>query len=125
MFLIARASQHRLTFSIRRISTLNPRSSIYAGNRTSSIVKNTVGPIHRDPRNIKDKRYQQASIKIIVDYLTEAGYGHSNIRASLMQLSGKEFQNIFKFLHGRIDPSYQYEMKRFEDEVPSILKMLK
>ncbi|CAO3658353.1 unnamed protein product [Umbelopsis ramanniana] len=109
----------------RRISTLNPRSSIYAGNRTSSIVKNTVGPIHRDPRNIKDKRYQQASIKIIVDYLTEAGYGHSNIRASLMQLSGKEFQNIFKFLHGRVDPSYQYEMKRFEDEVPSILKMLK
>jgi SMC interacting uncharacterized protein involved in chromosome segregation len=98
---------------------------MYAGNRTSSIVKNTVGPIHRDPRNIKDKRYQQASIKIIVDYLTEAGYGHSNIRASLMQLSGKEFQNIFKFLHGRIDPSYQYEMKRFEDEVPSILKMLK
>jgi SMC interacting uncharacterized protein involved in chromosome segregation len=28
-------------------------------------------------------------------------------------------------LHGRIDPSYQYEKKNFQDEVPTILKMLK
>jgi SMC interacting uncharacterized protein involved in chromosome segregation len=81
--------------------------------------------MHRDPRNIKDKRYQQASIKLIVDYLAEAGYGQANVKTSLMTLASKDFQSIFKFLHGRIDPSYQYEKKNFQDEVPTILKMLK
>ncbi|CAO3678212.1 unnamed protein product [Umbelopsis vinacea] len=112
----------------RRISTLNNRSSVYGppqGNRANSIVNNTIGSMHRDPRNIKDKRYQQASIKLIVDYLAEAGYGQTNVKTSLMTLASKDFQSIFKFLHGRIDPSYQYEKKNFQDEVPTILKMLK
>lgn len=78
----------------------------------------------RDPRNVKDRRYQQSSIKLIVEYLSEAGYGQINTK-TLMILPSKDFQSIFKFLHSRLDPSYQYDKKKFEEEVPSILKMLK
>ncbi|KAJ2961384.1 hypothetical protein NQZ79_g3405 [Umbelopsis isabellina] len=103
------------------------RPSIYGGQPTSkpgSIVNSTVGSMPRDPRNVKDRRYQQSSIKLIVEYLSEAGYGQINTK-TLMILPSKDFQSIFKFLHSRLDPSYKYDKKKFEEEVPSILKMLK
>jgi SMC interacting uncharacterized protein involved in chromosome segregation len=48
------------------------------------------------------------------------------VSAKILTAPGpKDFQHIFKFLYARIDKEFSWDNRRFEDEVPSLVKGLK
>lgn len=78
----------------------------------------------KDPRPIREKSFQLNAIKALIEYLSVNGFDQQISTKILSAPSSKDFQNIFKFLYGRIDPTYDFG-KKFEDEVPIILKSIK
>ena len=88
------------------------RSSVYG----KGIVK--------DPRNIRDRTFVVASIKTLLSYLMESNYDMPISSKILNAPSAKDFQNMFLFLYKQLDPSYHL-VKKFEDEVPVMMKALK
>lgn len=94
------------------------RSSAYGKGGFSSTH------LHKDPRNIRDKSYQNSCIRDLIKFLAESGYDKPISQKILTAPSVKDFQHIFKFLYSFIDPDYRFE-KKFEDEVPLLLKGLR
>lgn len=78
----------------------------------------------RDPRPVKDKGFQKNLILSIVNFLSQAGYPHAITNKNLTQPTNKDFQDIFKFLYLKLDPGYEFQ-KKFEDEVPVLLKTMR
>jgi kinetochore protein NDC80 len=78
----------------------------------------------KDPRPIKDKRFQQNAIQKLIQFLMSSGYPQGLSPKSFQSPSSKDFQSIFKFLYSRIDPSYNFDQqnRKFEEEVPSLLR---
>lgn len=66
-----------------------------------------------------------AAIKNLIHFLSEANYDRQISPKILTSPSAKDFQLIFKFLYNKLDPCYAWTAKRFEDEVPFLLKSLK
>ena len=79
----------------------------------------------KDPRPLRDKHWQQETIRYIMDYLAAWNYPHGISIKNLQQPTTKDFQNVFKFLYGKIDGNGWNLNKKFEEEVPGILKSLK
>ena len=76
-----------------------------------------------DNRPIRDPEFQRASIRSIVQYLSDHGYGPITTTA-LRNLENRTFQQIFKFLHLHVTPDYIYP-ERFQDVFIDILKAFK
>ena len=82
------------------------------------------GGLMKDPRPIRDKGWQFAAIKILVEFLLDAGYDKPISQKILNAPSAKDFQCIFKFLYQRLDPGYQWK-KKFEEEVQGVMRGLR
>ena len=93
-----------------------------------------------DPRPITDKGYMSASIRALVEYLTNHGYGHTISPKILTRPTGRDFQHIVGFLFSRIDPCFVERaaeaacplgaahsgvVARFEDTVIQMYKALR
>lgn len=86
----------------------------------------TPAPSHslKDPRNIRDKTYQQNLRNAIFAWLQESQFQAPISRQTLSSPTAKDFRNIFEHLIGLLDPNYTFGVKgkKFEDEVVPILK---
>ncbi|KAM0681561.1 kinetochore-associated Ndc80 complex subunit ndc80 [Glugoides intestinalis] len=78
--------------------------------------------VQKETRNIRDKVYKTGCIEKISKFLTENGYEGAYSQKTLGNPSNKEFQSIFKFIYSFIDST---PFLKFEDDVLSILKLLK
>lgn len=78
----------------------------------------------KDPRPIREKSFQHNAIRVLLEYLTQNGYDQPISTKILFAPSSKDFQNIFKFLYFKIDPTFEFG-KKFEDEVPILLKNIR
>ncbi|KAA8494404.1 Kinetochore protein NDC80-like [Porphyridium purpureum] len=77
-----------------------------------------------DPRPVTDKTYMQDCIRNLIYFLTEHGFDQAISPKLLSTPTSKDFQHILTFLLRQVDPAFQFE-KRFEDEVPALLKTLR
>ncbi|KAJ3078995.1 kinetochore-associated Ndc80 complex subunit ndc80, partial [Quaeritorhiza haematococci] len=102
------------------------RSSTFTGRPSSISVMGAGGSSvpTKDPRPIRDKTWQANAIRTLINFLVQAGYNQPVSAKTLQPPSGKDFQTIFKFLYAQLDPCYVYQ-KKFEEEVPVILKGLR
>ena len=80
--------------------------------------------VTKDPRPIRDKQWQANAVKQLIAFLLQLGYSQPISPKHLQAPSAKDFQSIFKFLLTQLDPNYVFQ-KKFEDEVPGILKALR
>lgn len=78
----------------------------------------------KEPRPIRDKNFQNDGISILLNHLIQTGFDFPISAKILTAPSSKDFQNIFKFLYGQIDPTFVFD-KKFEEEVPGLMKGLK
>ena len=78
----------------------------------------------KEPRPIRDKNFQNNSISALLNHLIQTGFDFPISAKILTAPSSKDFQNIFKFLYGQIDPTFVFD-KKFEEEVPMLMKGLK
>ena len=101
-----------ITFIIRRSSAYGKQS--LGGSSQSNLIG-------KDPRPIREKSFQLNCIKNLIGFLAKSGYDKPISQKILTAPSTKDFQQIFKFLYSNIDPTYEFG-KKFEDEVPSLLK---
>ncbi|KAI5123278.1 hypothetical protein M0805_009300 [Coniferiporia weirii] len=97
----------------------------WTGGR-QSMIPPTPGPSHalKDPRNNRDKAFQQTMRNIIFAWLQESQFQGTISRQTLLSPTAKDFRGIFEHLIGLLDPTYAFgeKGKRFEDEVVPILK---
>ncbi|PXF45593.1 Kinetochore protein NDC80-like [Gracilariopsis chorda] len=104
-----------------------PRSTGGAAPRHSSLSRSSLAlsrTVKRtDPRPLSDRSYMQKSAKLLISFVIERGYEHPISPKMLTSPSSKDFQLLFLFLVRRIDPTYAF-IKRFEDEVPPLLRAL-
>ena len=106
------------------------RSSGYSSgthNRPSSIgiLSATVNSsLQKDPRPVRDKTFQAACQRMILDYLMATAFPSPVSLRTLQTPTSKDFALIFKWLYNRLDPKYQF-VKKIEDEVVACLKALK
>lgn len=101
---------------------ISRRSSAFNPSRLS-LAQTAAAPL-RDPRPIREKQWQTHAIRTLIAFLAQAGYPHSVSPRTLATPAAKDFQNIFRFLYLQLDPNYLYQ-KKFEEEVPLILKGLR
>ncbi|KAI9232773.1 MAG: HEC/Ndc80p family-domain-containing protein [Podila humilis] len=95
------------------------RQSINGGGLSASSTTNA-----RDPRPVKDKTFQRNTILGLINYLTQAGYPNAVSQRTFTQPSNKDFQDVFKFLYNKLEPGFEFQ-KRFEEEVPILLKTMR
>lgn len=81
-------------------------------------------PIGKDPRPVRDKTFQANCTKTLLEFLMRVGYPHPISQKILSAPSAKDFQQIFKFLYGHLDPTYEFS-KKFEEEVPGLMRGLR
>lgn len=81
-------------------------------------------PLGKDPRPVRDKTFQANSTRALLEFLMRVGYPHPISQKLLTAPSAKDFQQIFKFLYGHLDPTYEFG-KKFEEEVPGLLRGLR
>lgn len=91
-----------------------------SGFRTAISVPSNL----RDPRNIRDKGFIIASIKLMIEFLAKTGYEKPISQKILTSPSAKDFQYIFRYLYLQLDPSYEFD-KKFEDEVLLLIKQIR
>ncbi|KAJ3391310.1 kinetochore-associated Ndc80 complex subunit ndc80 [Entophlyctis sp. JEL0112] len=81
--------------------------------------------VTKDPRPIRDKQWQANAIRGLISFLVQAGFNQIPVSPKTLQApSAKDFAAIFKFLYAQLDPHHLF-VKKFEEEVPAILKGLK
>ncbi|KAK9760744.1 kinetochore-associated Ndc80 complex subunit ndc80, partial [Basidiobolus ranarum] len=78
----------------------------------------------KDPRPLRDKSWQHDTIRVITEFLIQIGYNQPISIKTLQTPTSKDFQSIFKFLYAKLDSRYVFQ-KKFEEEVPGLLKGLK
>ncbi|RKP22620.1 HEC/Ndc80p family-domain-containing protein, partial [Syncephalis pseudoplumigaleata] len=69
----------------------------------------------QDPRPVRDKAYQQEIQASIIEYLTAAGYPHPISTNTFVARTSKDYQNMFRFLYSRLDPTFKFQ-KKFEED---------
>ena len=78
-----------------------------------------------DPRPFSDADYRNECIMKLIAHLSSNGYPSPLSKKILTAPSNKEFISIFQFLYHQIDPSYGFDDKGIEDEIPVLLKQLR
>lgn len=101
---------------------MGSKSDMRRGSRPSMTYANSRGR-PSDPRPIHDKHYMQLCVKNLISYVIDHGYEQPISPKILTNPSSRDFQHIFLFLVRNIDPNFSFQ-KRFEDEVPAILRAL-
>ena len=102
------------------------RSSVYGRSSMAASGGDAASGVPlKETRNIRDKQWQLMAIRLLIKFLAEAGYDRTISAKILSQPSAKDLQHIFKFLYERLDPDFNWEDKKFEDEVPVLIKQLK
>ena len=112
------------------LTRLHADSSVRSGQQWTagrqSIVPPTPGASHvqKDPRNTRDKAYQQTMRNVIFSWLQESQFQGTISRQTLLSPTAKDFRGIFEHLIGLLDPAYMFGDKgrKFEDEVILLLK---
>ena len=112
------------------IGHLNQRSSVQGGRQWSggrqSMLPPTPLPSHslKDPRNIRDKGYQQTLRNTIFAWLQESQFQGTISKQTLLSPTAKDFRTIFEHFVRLLDPTYSFgeNGRRFDDEVVLILK---
>jgi SMC interacting uncharacterized protein involved in chromosome segregation len=79
----------------------------------------------KDPRPIRDKSYQYECIRGLINFLAGANYDQALSQKTLAVPSSKDFQSIFRFVYSMLDPHHDWKNKKFEEEVPMILKAIR
>lgn len=103
-------------------SGANPnRPGSRLSSRPSMTYSNRAGM--RDPRPLHDRHYMQQCVKNLISFVIDRGYDQPISPKILTNPSSRDFQHIFLFLVRRIDSTFVFK-KRFEDEVPAILRAL-
>lgn len=83
-------------------------------------------PPGKDPRPLREKNFQFSCIKSLIKFLSECGYDRPLSPKLLSSPSAKDFASIFKFLYAQLDPTFIWTSdKKFEEEVPVLLKSLR
>ncbi|KAJ3284177.1 kinetochore-associated Ndc80 complex subunit ndc80 [Rhizoclosmatium sp. JEL0117] len=103
------------------------RSSAYVGRPSNMGIAASINAplaIAKDPRPIRDKQWQANAIRNLIAFLVQAGYNQPVSPKTLQAPSAKDFTSIFKFLYAQLDPRYVF-VKKFEEEVPVILRGLR
>ncbi|KAJ1840291.1 kinetochore-associated Ndc80 complex subunit ndc80, partial [Coemansia sp. RSA 2703] len=75
----------------------------------------------KDPRPIKDRSFQLNAQNRIMSCLSARGYSGMLTPKTLATPTGKDFENIFRFLYSLLDPRYSFT-KKFGDEALSVLR---
>ena len=79
----------------------------------------------KDPRpDTRTAGFKAKASEEIADFLSSNGYPAE--QRTLLHPTGKDFQGIFKFLIGFLEPAYKFGVqgRKFEDEVVPLLKMV-
>jgi hypothetical protein len=92
------------------------RGSIYRS------LLNADGP-RKDPRNIRDIKYQHDCIRSLIRFLADNGYDRPVSPKILSAPSVKDFTQIFHFLYHQLDPAYVFGTK-YEEEIPLLIRNL-
>lgn len=124
------------------------RSSVYAGNASQAGRRQSAFPGQnmplaaptpghqqmyalsnrsiKDPRPVKDRTFQKKAREEIMAFLESRGYPHALSEKTLATPTTRDFQEIFKFIYhcfdGRPVSSLTSLQKKFEDEVPVLLR---
>eukprot|EP01084_Bolivina_argentea_P220106 373079_1 len=120
--------RHSMAMGAARGNAL--RNNMNMGNlRRTSLMMNSM-KISKDPRPLKDKKWQEEQIEKMIEYLCCHGYDSSMLSPNdLSPPSTKNFQYICCFLFQQIDPSFNLlntnnnsnnnnkKNKKFEEEV--------
>ncbi|KAJ3128144.1 kinetochore-associated Ndc80 complex subunit ndc80 [Nowakowskiella sp. JEL0407] len=104
----------------QRAMGISRRSSAYSSR--PSLAAST-GPT-KEVRPIRDKQWQNSAIRNLISFLVQMGYPESINPKMLSPPTQKDFQSVFRFTYMQLDPTYNYT-KKFEEEVPAILKGLR
>lgn len=96
------------------------RSSVFVGRGSMAAPATSI----KDSRPIRDKQWQNAAVKSLINFLIQSGYPQTITEKDLKPPSLKVFQYIFKFLYAQLDPEYEFSAK-FEEDVPAILRGLR
>lgn len=102
---------------------IGSKSDFRRGSRPSMTYNNPRGR-PTDPRPLHDKHYMQLCVKNLISYVIDHGYEQPISPKILTNPSSRDFQYIFLFLVRKIDPNFSFN-KRFEDEVPAVLRALR
>lgn len=78
-----------------------------------------------DPRQINDKGFKDRAVRKLIQYLMQNGYERTLSPQLLTAPSTKDFVYIISFLLKAAVPNFEFGRdSKFEEEVPSILKVL-
>jgi len=114
--------RYTMTPQSRKSIKLNPTTLRASQFPKMSLAADADDLAQKEARNIRDKAYKAACIENIVKFLTENAYDGPFSTKALSNPSSKDFQNTFKYIYSYIDST---SFLRFEDDVLSILKLLK
>ncbi|KAI8827943.1 HEC/Ndc80p family-domain-containing protein [Chytriomyces cf. hyalinus JEL632] len=119
---LARGTVSSTPGGLAGVPGMGRRSSAYQGRPSTLSTAPLV--ITKDPRPIRDKAWQASAIRNLISFLVNAGFNQQVSPKTLQAPSMKDFTAIFKFLYAQLDPNYAF-VKKFEEEVPVILKGLR
>ncbi|KAI8921009.1 HEC/Ndc80p family-domain-containing protein [Powellomyces hirtus] len=119
-----RNSDVRMSGIGRSMGNMSRRSSQYAGRPSTIGAAGMSAKLTKDPRPIREKSWQGNAIRGLIGFLVERGYNQPLSVKALQAPSATAFESIFKFLYGQLDPDFVFQ-KKFEEEVPGILKGLR
>ncbi|KAH9977211.1 HEC/Ndc80p family-domain-containing protein [Lactifluus volemus] len=116
--LLASASKHGRT----PLSSSARRGSLWGGG-AGVLSQASIQPL-KDTRPLRDRQYQTKMRQDIVAWLQSTEYDMS--MQTLMNITGKEYRNIFQYLISMLDPVYPFDHQaRFEDEFILALKCIR
>ncbi|MCJ1410171.1 kinetochore-associated Ndc80 complex subunit ndc80 [Ptychographa xylographoides] len=116
--------------------SLQRRSSVYSrpsasgpmGHQSFFVQAPIPAGVPRDPRPLKERGFQNTMAEELQAYLTQNNFEmdmkHSLGPNTLKSPTQKDFDYMFQWLYGRIDPAYRFQ-KNIAAEVPPILKQLR
>ena len=109
-------------------STSNRRQSAFPGGVAATPGGSYSRPAAamKDPRPLKDRNWQKGVRDEISEFLEQHGYPFAIPERTLTNPTTKDFQDIFRFIYGVFDgrptASLTALNKKFEDEVPILLR---
>lgn len=104
-----------------------PGAALGANTRRTSIAprSSSISTVSRlnDPRNINDKSFISASVRALIEFLTERAYDQPISPKILTKPANRDYYNIVVFLFKQIDPNW-VQVGKIEDEIVSMFRFL-
>lgn len=79
----------------------------------------------KDVRPLHDKSYVQQCIRQLHEFLTDQSFPGTLSSKTLQSPSTKEFVKMFEFIYRMLDPTFEMQNQKVEEEVPALLKSLR